>query len=262
MEMSKYAPGTFCWVELATSDEAGAKKFYSALFGWEYLENPISDGMNYVMCRLRGKDVAALYRMMPEMQQQGMPPNWMSYVAVADVDETAKKAQAAGATIMQPPMDVMEHGRMTVLQDPTGAVVSAWQAKQHIGATLVNVPGAFCWNELMTRDLAKAEAFYQQVFGWTTKHSDMGAMGTYVSLMVGDRPNGGMMKLPEQAGPVPPYWGVYFTVVDCDASVKKAQELGAKVVVPPMDIPDTGRFATLMDPQGAVFSIIKLTLPS
>src|SRR5688572_10242009 len=93
MQETTYAPGTFCWVELGTSDGEGAKQFYTKMFGWEANDLPIGQDMVYTMLKLTGKDVAALYQMSPEMLGQGIPPNWLSYVSVTSADETAKKAK-------------------------------------------------------------------------------------------------------------------------------------------------------------------------
>lgn len=260
MEMKEYKPGTFCWVDLMSTDAAASKKFYSALFNWEVNDMPIPGGGEYTFLQLRGKEVAALSQMPPDMQKSGMPSVWSSYISVADADATQKQAEAAGATTIAKAFDVMDAGRMAVLADPTGAMFSVWQPKRHHGAALVNEPSAFCWNELLTRDTDAAKKFYAKVFGWTDEGQDMGPMGTYTTFKVGDRNNGGMMKMPE-GNPAPNFWGVYFAVPDVDASVKKAKELGATVHVPPTDIPGTGRFAMLQDPQGAVFSVITLSNP-
>lgn len=257
MEMQSYAPGTFCWTDLSSTDAAASKRFYSALFGWEMDDMPAGPGMIYTMCKLRGKDVCALSQMPPEMQKSGMPSMWTSYVSVANVDEAQQRAEAAGGKAMMPAFDVMDVGRMCLIQDPTGAVVALWQPKRHHGASLFGEPGAMVWNELMTRDTARAQEFYGKVFGWAPDPMDMGQMGVYTVFKVGERGVGGMMAMPPQAEGVPPNWGVYFAVDDCDASVAKAQGLGAQLVVPPTDIPGTGRFATMIDPQGAAFSVIK-----
>src|SRR5687767_11231234 len=151
-EATEYKPGTFCWVELATSDGEAAKTFYTQLFGWDFVDNPMGPGMVYTMLNLDGKNVGALYKMMPEQEAQGIPPNWLSYVSVANADETADKAKAAGATILKEPFDVATYGRMAVIQDPTGAVFALWQPKDHLGAGIFNVPNSFTWNELMTTD--------------------------------------------------------------------------------------------------------------
>ena len=259
-ESPQYAPGTFCWVELATSDNEAAKKFYTELFGWGFIDNPMGPDMVYTMLKKDNKEVGALYKMMPEMSARGIPPHWMSYASTENADDTAAKAQTLGGTVMQPPFDVMEHGRMAVIQDPTGAVFSVWQANQHKGAGLVNAPGSLCWNELMTVDTNKAGDFYAGLFGWGKDVQSFGPM-EYTMFTHGGRPTAGMLKMTPEMGNIPPNWLVYFAVDDCDASVQKATELGGNVMKPADDIPGIGRFAILTDRQGAAFAIIKLEAP-
>src|SRR6267143_1041462 len=256
-ETPQYAPGTFCWVECGTTDGEGAKKFYTELFAWDYTDNPVGPGMVYTMLKQDGKDVGALYQMPPDMTAQGIPPHWLSYVSVTSADESAAKAKGAGATVRKEPFDVFTVGRMAVIQDPTGAVFALWQAGTHHGAGIVNVPNSFCWNELGTNDTAKATEFYTNVFGWTANVQNFGPM-EYTIFNNGEKPAGGMYKLTPEMGNVPPHWLVYFAVADCDATVEKAVSLGGKTMKPADDIPGIGRFAILLDPQGAAFAVIKL----
>jgi predicted enzyme related to lactoylglutathione lyase len=258
-ETPRFAPGTFCWVELGTSDGEGAKKFYTELFGWDFFDAPVGPSMVYTMLKQDGKDVGALYQIPPEMAAQGLPPHWLSYISVANVDEAAAKAKDAGATLAKEPFDVMDVGRMAVVQDPTGAMFALWQAGTHPGSSIVNVPNSFCWNELATNDTAKAGDFYAVVFGWGKKVQEMGPM-TYTTFLNGERPAGGMYTLPPDMANVPPNWMVYFAVDDCDATVAKAASLGAKTISPAMDIPTVGRFSIQLDPQGAAFAVIKLAM--
>jgi len=260
-ETTEYAPATFCWVELGTTDSNAAKKFYTSLFGWSFTDSPIGPDMVYTMLKQDGQDVGALYQMGSEMTEQGIPPNWLSYVAVANADETAQKAKELGGTLLKEPFDVFTVGRMAVVQDPTGAVFALWQAGTHKGAAITGVPNSFCWNELATRDTAKAGDFYSALFGWGRNVQQMGPM-TYTSFMNGERPAGGMYEAPPEMGDVPPNWLVYIAVADTDATAARVTELGAKLCFPPSDIPGVGRFATFQDPQGAALGIIKLEQPS
>jgi predicted enzyme related to lactoylglutathione lyase len=157
------------------------------------------------------------------------------------------------------PFDVMEHGRMAVFQDPLGAFFSVWQAKKHHGFDAYGAPGFVCWNELMTTDTKKAKEFYTRLVDWKADEQDFGPM-KYTMFKVGDKSVGGMMKITEDMGPVPPNWLVYFAVEDCDASVQEATRLGGRALVQPSDIPNVGRFSVLTDPQGAAFAIIRLTM--
>ena len=253
-ERRQYAPGTFCWVDLATPDPAQAKSFYAGLFGWEAEDMPAGDQGVYTMLRKDGKYVGALYEQFPEQREQGIPPNWLSYVTVDDVGRIAGRARDLGATVMQEPMDVLDVGRMALVADPEGAILALWEPIKHPGAGLVNEPGSLCWNELRTKDPDQAQTFYTQLFGWGTESSDMGNGLTYTTIKVGDKSNGGIMPMMPGMEEVPPHWGAYFAAEDCDKAVARVQELGGDVVLPPMDVP-VGRFASVADPQGAVFSL-------
>ena len=176
-----------------------------------------------------------------------------------NVDESTAKATALGAQVVQPPFDVMEHGRMAICTDPGGAIFLLWQPKKHFGAGVVNQDNAVCWSELATRDVPKAREFYTKLFGWATKGA--ANMPTYVEFSAGGRPSGGLLPMDDQWKGVPSHWGIYIMVADCDATVAKAKALGATVRTEPFDADGVGRMAMLVDPQGAGFSIIKLSAP-
>jgi len=253
-QFTSYPPNTPSWVDLATPDVEKSKAFYGALFGWDALEGPPEAG-GYTMLQKDGKNVAGAMA----IQMEGQPPAWMTYVNVEDADATIDLVKKAGGMVFVEPMDVMDVGRMAVFADSTGAALGLWQARSHIGADLANEPGAFCWNELQTRDTAAAKTFYKEVFGWgaQTSQGGDGAPMAYTEWKRGEDSIGGMMDMPEMVpAEVPAYWLVYFAVDDCDATTAKAGELGATALVPPMDI-EPGRFAVLMDPTGATFAIIK-----
>lgn len=258
MEISKHTPGTFCWVELGTTDQNAAKAFYSELFGWSVNDVPMGPDGVYTMFQLNGKDVGAAYQQGQDQISQGVPPNWLSYIAVENANDAATAITAAGGTVIMGPFDVMDVGRMAVVQDPGGATFAIWQAGNGIGAQLKSENNTFCWNELATRDVEAAKTFYSTVFGWNAVTKGDGPM-TYTEIDLNGQQFGGMMKMAAEWGEMPSHWMVYFAVADCDASVQKVESLGGKVCVPPTDIPNTGRFAVLQDPQGAFFSVIQLT---
>jgi predicted enzyme related to lactoylglutathione lyase len=258
-EVTVHAPGAFCWMELATTDRNAATKFYADVLGWDFETHEMPGGMGpYTMVRHAGKELGGLYELNADMLAQGIPPHWLSYINVEDADASANRAEAAGAEIQMGPMDVMDIGRMAVIQDPTGAVFAIWQAKKHHGAAVVNEPGSVCWHELVTRDLPAAKRFYAQAFGYELADQPMGPM-TYTFLMAGGMRQGGMMAATPEMGPVPSHWMIYVAVDDCEARLARASSGGAKVLVPPRDVPGVGRFATFLDPQGAAISIIQLT---
>jgi predicted enzyme related to lactoylglutathione lyase len=253
-ERTSYAPGTPSWVDIGTDLDA-AIPFYTQLFGWSAeAAGPPEETGGYGMFKKNGKDVAGY-----GPQQNPGPPAWSLYVTVADIEDAAATVAKAAGTVVMPPMDVMSAGRMAVCMDAQGGFFSLWQAGEHIGAQLVSEPGAFCWSELQTRDVAGSKQFYETVFGWSGETHEIGPpMGSYTEFALGGQTLAGMMPMPPMVpAEVPTYWLVYFAVDDCDAQSARAQELGATVLVPPMDV-DAGRFSVLMDPQGATFGIIKL----
>jgi len=257
-ERTAHAPGTPSWVDIQTSDPTAAKSFYRALFGWEYDDRPVghdADGHDafYSMATKNGKHVAAI----APLPMPGVPPHWNTYVTVADVDATAAQVGTAGGSVMMPPFDVMDAGRMSVIADPTGATLCLWQPTNHIGASLVNEPGALSWNELMTSDIPAATAFYAKIFGWEASPLDMPGM-EYTELKLRDRSIAGAMKPPTEG--MPAMWGVYFAVDDTDKAVEIATSNGGTVLQPPVDIPP-GRMAVLADPAGAMFNVITLANP-
>lgn len=247
-----HPPGAFCWIELATSDANGAKTFYTRLFDWTYNDNPMGEMGVYTILQKDGRDVAALYQQGAE--QQGVPPNWLSYVAVTSADATVAQAQERGAQVLAGPFDVADFGRMAVLADPQGAAFAVWEAKSQHGVGVRDDVGSLCWNELQARDVDAAKKFYPPLFGWRMKESD-----EYTEWHLGENAVGGMLvsQAPED---VPSFWLPYFAVDDADATAAKANELGGSVLVPPTDIERVGRFAVLADPQGAAFAVIRLTL--
>jgi predicted enzyme related to lactoylglutathione lyase len=251
---TEYAPGIPSWVDLATTDPAAAKAFYGALFGWTFDDQPTDDAANpYTLASLNGQVAAGVMAQMPEMRDAGAPPMWSTYVTVADADATTAKVEAAGGSVFSPPFDVVDAGRMSVIADPTGAVICTWQPKNHPGAAVVNEPGAFSWNELLTPDVERAAAFYQELFGWNHRTQAMGPM-TYTEFLLGEQSIAGAQPPPMEG--IPPVWTVYFTVANTDATLADAKSRGANVLVEATDIPP-GRFAVLTDPQGAAFNIIQ-----
>ncbi|HKZ12317.1 MAG TPA: VOC family protein [Solirubrobacterales bacterium] len=261
--VTSYAPGTPCWVDLSCADVDASARFYEDLLGWDAGEMPNSAEMGgYRRATFEGDDVAGL---MPAMQP-GQPQMWSTYIAVEDAAATAAKVTAAGGSVIAEPMDVMDLGRMAIFADPTGAVFGVWQPRTFTGASRVNGPGALTWNELGTRDVEGAKAFYGEVFGWTAVEQKIqrtdGGPGpdVYIEWTLDGNDVGGMMDisgmLPDE---VPAHWLVYFGVADTDAAVEKVKAAGGDVRFGPVDIP-AGRFAVVTEPDAdpGVFAVIKL----
>jgi uncharacterized protein len=241
------------WIDLASTDATGARDYYSKLFGWkaEPEKDPAAGG--YAIARLGGKDVAGI----GGTQDPNSPSAWMVYIGTRDADSVAKKIEAEGGKVIAPPFDVMDVGRMAVFQDPTGAIISAWQPKTMPGFATHQRAGAFSWAELNARGIDKAKPFYKKVFGWGEKNTPMGeGQGDYTEFKLGDDSiAGGMEMNPMVPKEVPSYWTVYFGATNVDQAFAKAIDLGGKELVAPMDFPG-GRFAIVSDPQGAMFGLM------
>jgi uncharacterized protein len=241
-ERTSHAPGTFSWADLTTTDTDGAKAFYTGLFGWDTEDNPIPEGGVYTMLKKGEKNVAAL-----SGAREGQPSVWNSYVTVESADDSAAAAGEQGGTVVMEPFDVMDVGRMAVIQDPTGAFFAVWQPGTSIGAERVNEPSALTLNQLNTSDAERAQEFYTGVFGW--RFDKVADEPAYWGIYNGDRLNGGMM---EQS---PSAWLVYFGSESVDDDAGRIAELGGRLVVEPMTVPG-GRILVAQDPQGAVFAVL------
>lgn len=251
MKMETYAPGTPNWIDLGVPDPARAATFYGGLFGWTAEEGPPEAG-GYRMCLLRGEPVAGLG---PQMNPDG-PPYWTTYISVTDVAASTARAVELGGAVYVEPMEVMTAGVMSVCADPSGAAFSLWEPRDHQGAALVNEPGTFAWNELLTDDVDGSIAFYTALLGWTAQAS-AGEMA-YTEFQLAGRSIAGLMAKPPDMPPeAPSMWTVYFAVDDADAAVARIAELGGALLMGPMEI-EPGRFATVADPDGAVFNVMKL----
>jgi uncharacterized protein len=247
-ERESYAPGTFCWADLGTTDREAAKAFYTRVFGWDAVDGPAGDAGVYTTFKLDGRDVAALYEM-GEEERARLLPHWSSYVSVEDVDGASARARELGAEVVAEPVEVMEAGRMAVIRDPVGATVHLWQPRSQIGAGRVNDPGCMVWNELASPDPGKARDFYGALFGWSAEPDETG----YAIVKRAGAINGGIR--PAQDGE-PPHWLVYFTVASAEEAAKTVGEAGGRVLAGPMDV-TVGRIAIAADPQGAVFALFE-----
>jgi predicted enzyme related to lactoylglutathione lyase len=249
-DRTSYQHGTISWTDLATTDQEGAKEFYGRLLGWEYDDQPAGEGVIYSMAKLRGRAAAAISPQQQDEATQGIPPHWNVYVTVEDVDATSAKVGEAGGQVLAGPFDVLDVGRMSVIADPAGAVLCLWQAKTSIGAEVVNELGALSWADTATTDPEAAQAFYTAVFGW--RYERMSEEPPYWVIFNGERSNGGMTAPPPG---VPSNWFPYFVVEDVDAEIETVRAAGGNPFVGPMEVPG-GRFALIMDPQGAAFGVL------
>jgi uncharacterized protein len=252
-ERARYAPGSFCWVGLATSDPAGAKSFYGSLFGWRAEDLPAGEAGTYTLLRLDGLEVAILYRQTPQARAAGVPPHWTSFISVEDADATAVRAgELGGAAVFREAFEVADAGRVAAIRDPSGAIVSLWQPRSRIGATLVDDVGALSWNELATTDVCRVKSFFRELLGWGYESDE----GGYTTIKTADGPNGAIRAQTERERRSPPSWLPYFAVESADAAVRRAAQLGGRGLLPATEIP-RGRSALIADPQDAVFAVLE-----
>jgi predicted enzyme related to lactoylglutathione lyase len=267
-ERDGFEPGVPCWIDTWRADADAAVAFYTELFGWEAEDTmpPETPGRHF-MCRLRGRDVAAI-----ASRPEGAPPTaaWNTYIWVDGVEETVGKAVDAGGSLVKEPFDSLDGGRIAVVADSAGAAFGVWRPGAHKGAQLVNEPAAWSMSALNARDPEAAREFYGAVFGWKPDAFDMGGVEVTLFLLpgfLGGEPEQPVPRelvatmLPMTGVPddVPPHWSVDFWVDDVDGTADRAAELGGRVVAPPEDIPVAGlRQAVLADPDGAVFSVTRV----
>jgi predicted enzyme related to lactoylglutathione lyase len=255
--VDKHSPGDFCWIELATTDQTAAKHFYMSLFGWSAADLPMGPNEFYTMFAVEGASAGAAYTERADEIAMGIPSHWNLYIAVENADQASSKAAELGAKVLAPPFDVYDVGRMSVLEDPTGAVFSVWQAKKRQGVGIAGVNGTLCWADLSTPDPERAAKFYSDLFGWKIGPGAQSDPSGYLHIQNGEAFIGGIPPGAHRNPKAPPHWLIYFNVTDVDASAAKAKELGASFHFPPMTMEGVGRMAVMADPQGAVSALFK-----
>src|SRR5581483_7386877 len=253
--IDRNTPGSFSWVELATTDQQAAKNFYSSLFGWKVNDFPMGQEDVYTIFSLRERNVSAAYTMKKEERSQGAPPHWNIYIEVESADAAAKQASAVGGKILAEPFDVFDKGRMAIIQDPTGAMFSIWQSKSESGIGISEIDGTFCWADLSTPDPARAQKFYSDLFGWQIVKDSHDPSSDYLHIVNGKESIGGIQSVAQRDPSMPPHWLIYFLTSNCDATAAKAKQLQAKFHVEPFTMEHVGRMAFMADPQGANFAI-------
>jgi len=253
--LDQHPAGNFVWMELATTDQAAAKQFYGALFGWRGADIPMGRDFVYTMFLHGDRDVCGAYAMKAEDQMLGIPPHWLLYIAVSNADDAVSRALQRGGNPLSPAMDIPGVGRMAVIRDPVGAMFGIFQPGGHRGMGVVAENGAFCWADLQTPDRQLAAQFYGDLFGWEFVLGKDKDPGGYLHIKNRDQYIGGMPAERTLPPGVPPHWLAYFQCESCESQTARAVALGASMKVPPMTVEGQLHFSVVTDPQGAVFAL-------
>ncbi|WP_338673379.1 VOC family protein [Streptomyces sp. SCSIO 30461] len=255
-EATRRPPGTPCWVSLMVHGLSATQDFYRDLFGWDFAPGPQPFGP-YVRALIDGKEVAGIGQLPPDRH---LPIAWTPYMATDDADETAEQIRSCGGTVGVGPLDAADAGRMAIAADPEGAVFGIWQAAAHTGTALFGTHGTPVWNELVTRETSAVSKFYQSVFGYDVEPV-VSAEFDYATLHLEGRAvaslHGVGHALPRDRGS---HWMTYFEVEDTEEAAALVRNLGGHVLHEPRE-GGSGRLATVADPEGAVFTIVRSAEP-
>ena len=257
MPVNEYLINRPAWVDLSSSDPEGSRNFYSQLLGWDIQVDPDPQYGGYAMATDAGVGVAGI----GPKQDPNAPTAWNLYIGTDDAEWLAQRVTENGGKVVAAPFDVGDQGKMAVFQDPSGGFFSTWQASGMRGF-VSHQPGAFDWGEVNARGIENLLPFYEKVFGWQVKTSDPtpGQPPYHEFTLEGESILGAWEMNPMVPANVPTYWQIYFNVGDVDGAAERAKALGATELVASQDIPG-GRFAILMDPQGASFGLLHFEAP-
>ncbi|HEY2431421.1 MAG TPA: VOC family protein [Vicinamibacterales bacterium] len=247
--------GAFVWQDLVTTDAPAARKFYSALLGWEF-KDVSRAGRPYLIATTATGPVGGLVdvRSIKDAASQ-----WVSYVTVADIDRTVQQVEAAGGKILAPPT-ATGAGRVCVMADPQGAAIGLLQPTAGVPALPASPATAhFFWREYLAQDASKALAFYKDVLGYEATSTDRG-QGLEYFVLRRDRPRAGLFQLPASASQVRPNWLPYVLVDDPAALAAKATSLGGRILLSPSPDRRNGTLVVVADPTGGVVALQKYPL--
>jgi predicted enzyme related to lactoylglutathione lyase len=245
----------FCWFELVTSDAQAAGDFYTRVIGWgtEMSSGPAGP---YTIFKTPNRTGGEGIHVGGMLEMQGVPPGWLGYVAVDDVDAFTQKVEAAGGQVCKAPQDIPNVGRFAVVADPQGAMFVLFRGSldEAPPRPAPMSPGSLGWAELHAADWEKAFPFYAELFGWK-KHDTvpMGEMGVYQTFGL-DQAFGGMLSNHQ---PAPgPYWLYYFGVEGVDSAIERVKANGGTILMGPAEVPGGAFVVNAQDPQGALFAFL------
>jgi predicted enzyme related to lactoylglutathione lyase len=248
MDVESYAPGAPCWLDLTCADPKVVHSFYADLFGWTVTEDA-EDGPGFATFTLAGRPIAGLGPAPADRDA-----SWNVYFNTPDLDACLADVERFGGRVLVGPVELEGRGKGGACVDPTGGVFSVWEAGPHIGSGLTDLPGTWCWTELLTGDVETAAQFYANVFDWVIDVETVDGVDLGVA-SIDEEAIAGLVTPPPQAG-IGTIWTVSFLVTDADRVARIAPALGGRVAVPPTDVPGMGRYALIAGPAGEPFSIV------
>ncbi|MFC1746539.1 VOC family protein [Candidatus Riflebacteria bacterium] len=250
MEKKNSSVGTFVWCEHLSFEPERAKEFYSQLFGWNIKETEMEGSGKYEMIHSGETPIGGL----GGLQKGEQNSYWLAYLSVANLEESIETIEKNGGKIHLPITNIPNIGSFTIATDSQGAIFAPFKSVDDTpGYDSSQVPTSFCWHELLTREPQKACSFYRELLNWEFREMDFGEEMPYqlVSNPGAEGAHAGITKRDRTA------WLQYISVDEVDSVAKMAEKLGGKVLNPPADIQDIGRFCQVEDPTGAVFFIFK-----
>jgi predicted enzyme related to lactoylglutathione lyase len=247
--------GRFIWYELATTDVAAAKAFYTEVVGWG-TRDASKPGMPYTLFTAGEASVSGLMDLPEEARKMGATSTWIGYVAVTDVDATVDRIKQLGGTVHVPPVDILNRSRFSIVADPQMATLALfkWLEPGNEQPVELRKRGRVGWHELLAADWEEAWAFYSELFGWQKAEADHSPLGTYQLFSVGGETIGGMFN----KAPMMPvsFWLYYFNVGDINAAGNRVEAAGGKILNGPTEVPGGNLIMQCIDPQGAIFALL------
>ena len=242
--------GEPCWISLYTSDVDTAIAFYGDLFNWSAGE-PSEEFGGYRMFFRGDQPIAGLM-----LNDTDNPSIWAVYLQTPDVKATVDKATGRGATLIAEVMPIADLGTMAELIDPAGAHVGAWQPDTFPGFVTRGEDNAPAWFETLSKSYDESVAFYRDAFGWDAHVMSDTPEFRYTTLGLDENARAGVMDATGFLGSEPSRWQFYVQVGDTDETLAQAVVSGGEVLTPAEDTP-YGRIATLEDPAGVRFCVMR-----
>jgi predicted enzyme related to lactoylglutathione lyase len=243
--------GRFAWHELTVTHPSAAESFYLQVTPWK--TQPWDHSPDYMLLTNESMPLGGIACLSDDHVARGVPPHWLPYVCVYDVDASSRQAVSLGGQIRTEPKEVPNIGAWAVIADPQGAVFGIYEPAYSLAPPDPR-PGQFSWHELATSDYKAAADFYRALFRWEhVSDYDMGEMGIY--RMFGQRGEtyGGMFNRKDTTPP--PNWLPYMRVNDVKSAAGQVQQAGGTVINGPMEVPGGDWIAQCLDPQGAAFAL-------